>query len=520
MDGVYWDSWLVYTAFREHDWSRLQQSFAESGTPWFGFVHQLLGQTPDPVFAYRLIAVGCLLGAALLVYYICCTSGFCNRVESTLIAMTSQLYPAFQVAFEFVLLNYLICVVLFLLGVALTYRSEQSFGKLHYAWRIAALFSFTASFMTKSLLVFYFGFLLSLLLYQRRAKRLSFKHATLDFVTHHADFVLLPFAFWIATLVAFPRSGVYQAYNEFETNIAEIGRQLYNFAQTGIIGALSQGLDALLGNPLILIVSAGAALLLYARISDQFKVTPRYPTRPPALLAFGIVVLPLAILPYALVGKSPALPAWTSRHALLLGLPMAFILVGSARWLWLRTRPPLPFFAFAALSVLVVGFGLALSSNYSAWQVRWIKDRSVMLHLGELEPAPRLSIFWIKDEFGKPGNEFYRYYEWSSLFKTVWGDESRIGFDVDYYKPKGVPNKKYPPRFNLRDFDRKGCQARLTIRKATPFAGAELTARYLRAKFFGARGDLETFLRAAVELHLNTLPAQKGQSCPVLDLTL
>lgn len=520
MDGVSWDSWLIYTASLDGDWTRLLLSFTESGTPWRGYLHLLLAQTPDLVFAHRLFAFACILGSGLAIYAICRSSRMCNRAESVLIAVISQLYSAFRAAFELDLVEYLFALFLFLTAIWLALEAEAPEEPRRKTLRAAVVICFVASFTTRSLLVFYFGFLSLLFVHYVHRRDLSWQTAAKRFIASHLDYLLLPFAFWLVTAWLFPRFGLYSRVNELQFSAPVIAQGLIDFVRSGVGLVIAQAFQTLAGDPIVLLAVLVSAQVLYAVFAPALRAKSQAALPGFALLGFGLLWLPLAMVPYALVDKAPQPQAWTSRHALLLGVPMALILVGAARLLWVRPGSILPRLGLTVLLLATVGFGIWHISNYLDWQARWVKDRSVMLQLREKLPPPAISIFWIDDQFDMPGGEFYRYYEWSSLFKTVWGDESRIGFDLGHYRPKQVLKRKYPPRYNLRGYDRTGCQARLTISRASPISSGELTWQYLFYKFFKGDAALSAFLRSVTRIQIQSVPLQSGRPCAPLDLSL
>ncbi len=92
---------------------------------------------------------------------------------------------------------YILCYTLFLLAVLLALRSEYAKGKVHDGLRVGSLAVFFFSFYLNSLLVFFPGFLLFLLVCAQRHSRVDLKKMLFPFVLCHLDFLLLPFLHWV-----------------------------------------------------------------------------------------------------------------------------------------------------------------------------------------------------------------------------------------------------------------------------------------------------------------------------------
>jgi len=168
-------------------------------------------------------------------------------------------------------------------------------------------------------------------------------------------------------------------------------------------------------------------------------------------------------------------------------------------------------------------FTLSLVRNYVGWQARWVKDRSVMVNLRGREDARDDSVYWVYDEFPAVGKEFYRFYEWSSIFKTVWGGESRVGLDQKNTTSEFDNSEKFldrrqeffTARYNLSNFDPAGCEVKLTIRPG-PEASSETTMafKYLYYKFFSP-SRLDEYLRGVTNIEVQPIQSPRATNCRV-----
>jgi hypothetical protein len=168
------------------------------------------------------------------------------------------------------------------------------------------------------------------------------------------------------------------------------------------------------------------------------------------------------------------------------------------------------------LMALLLAFTLCSIGNYFSWQARWVKDQSIMENLSTLENTDNVSVFWVDDQFQVGGEETYEFYEWSSIFKSVWGDESHIGLDQRAYTPDFLTQglRYFNDRYNLSDFDPAGCQAILTIYPGPDSSSsAGMSMRYLFYKFFRKDG-LGQFLHRITDVQVQPISTTEAVNCP------
>ena len=504
-DGVYWDGWLIYWMLRERNWADLLYTFAQAGSPVTACGHWLMGSFPNAVFGYRMVAFVCIVLQGNLIYRIALRTNLLVPLGALCIAMFSVLYPAFQVGFELINLPYSVCLVLFLCGVWLALKPEQRCSIARRAIMISgACASFFVSFTVNSLLVFYFGFLLLLRVVWRREGERVHAEAR-QFIVSEWHFVVLPFVYWIGKKLLFPAHGLYAGYNTFVLSAKPILSSLATFFENAVFGQVNEVVFNVLKHP----AAWGVVLIAVLWGYDAFKIESKQflSDRRKAgwLLTFGLLLLLLAMVPYALVGKSPAPYGWTTRHALLVGLPMGITVTAAIGLVFTRegvlSRP-----GWVLLAVLFLGFSRLTVANYVEWQERWIKDRSIMVNLSRLPDAANYSVYWVDDQFPQ-FQESYRFYEWSSIFKAVWGGESRIGLDRRAYAADFLQNeqKYFTSLYSLRDFNPSGRQASLTIKRALGMNKWELCGRYYFYKF-GDPKKLNQFLTWMTDVEVRPVP--------------
>lgn len=516
-DGVYWDGWLIYDIFLEKDWSDFYLWVSEmGGLPIMAHFYRLLvGIFPGVIFGYKLVAFLSITFSALFVYMICNELRLTNRKENLFIALLSLSYPAFQVSVELSVNTYLVCYCLFLLACLLAIKSEGKDRISHYFLRLCSLASFILCFKVNSLLVFYFGFLFILVFYIQRSWRLSsVKDVFTKIIPRRLDYLLLPFLYWIIIKTVFPPHGLYADYNRIAFSPLRIIYEYIYFTKNAVYAQLNDALVNLINMPVLLLLGLLAAYCVYLTFSLNDKVFFEQKLKPYSLLLFGFILLLLGIFPYAVVGKHADAYGVNTRHALLVALPMAIILIGIFRLLFSNKGGSISKTGYSFIAILLIAFALCTITNYISWQSKWVTTRSIMTNLAKLDNAQGISVFWIDYQFPEYGKRTYPYqgfYVWSSMFKNVWGDESRIGLDLRNKSAKFLVDGQhyFNKRYNLSDFDPNGRQAILTIRNGSrgprEWSNIGLSIRYLYYKYF-RKNRLAEFLSGVTDIEIQPIP--------------
>lgn len=521
-DGIYWDGWLVYSSFMEKAPDYLSLCFAGAGRPMELCFHRLMGRFPDIILGYKWVAFLSVVFAAMLVYTICRESNLVNRGESLLIAIMALVYPAFHVGVEMTITAYLFFYLLFFLAVWLAFKSENAKGVIRCLWRAFALVFFFFSFSLNSLLVFFYGFILVLMLHARQWQGFSLRQTAVLFLPRHIDYIILPFLFWVLNGWFFPLSEFYAHASDklFKLDGASIKNCFIGFLQYAVCDQWADAWGKLLALPRFMLLILLLAYWAYnAFRMEKFRCFSSE-NRAWYFIIIGVVIFVAGIFPYLVVGAFPKIYNWDTRHAILLGLPVAFVITGITKLVFSTKDGVISKFGFMFLSFIIIAFILTNNHNYIAWQARWINDRSVMTNLSKMTIANNIATFWINDNtaFGQRG-----FWEWSSMFKQAWNNESHLGIS-GCFSPKVAPNALYfystlsDKGYNLAAYNPKGAQAILTILPG-PRAkdNYSLVRSYFKCRFF--RPELmNDFLAGVTRLHIDITPREgpgglDGKNC-------
>jgi hypothetical protein len=485
-DGIYWDDWLVYTDFIRHDWSTFWKLVSERGgipqdfAYWGSFAF-----FPGIVPGWKIVAFVSICAATILIFKLGVTSSLLTRSQAFWVALLAGIFPAFQTWILLGTSQYLVYYALFLAGWLFALNALRSPHR-EWLWWSLAFITFLVAFRLNSLLVLHFGFLALLIVVMRGSW--SSPRSRIGVLIGMAA---LPFAYW-AVIGQFKPYGTYARYNAFyltPTSLISSARQFGTYAVLHVNSqALAAGLQLI---PLTLLLIA-AALFVLPSIDGRSRSGL-------VLFGCGLVGFTLGSLPYVLVGDSPA-DGWRGRHALLIALPMAMVIVGALAALSATGTLPAQV-AKVVIILISVGYAVSTVNIYIAWEYRAIKDQAVMSKLATDPIGRSSSVFWIDDQFPASPESHYRFYEWSAMFWRVYGDESRIGFDTAYYDHDALQSfvPYYTASYDLGTFNPRGCQANMSIR---PGPAADnpyrLVAEYTFDKFFAPNQERELVERSAI----------------------
>lgn len=507
-DGIYWDDWLLFPHLQSHDWPAIDALVHEAGmTPLNAAFLHIFAYAPGGVFSFKLTVFILILCIASLVYLIALEAG-AGRLAAIGIATLQMAFPGFQ---DWVLLATAASVfdfALFLLATFMLVRAEAAAPRARLALRVAAIVAFVLSFGFNSLLPLYFGSLLLLLIVSMRSA--SVRDLMRSRWLYAAILILLPVAYFEVSRRVYAPSGLYGGVYAISTNPAAVITSFRHFVRNGILEQVQQSVLVLLRPWTWLLTAAFLAILIVAR--NRIQSAPRPATRNALLgIVLGIATLGLGMLPYALVGKSPAVHGWDSRHDLLLGLPLAILIVSLVAIVLPSGRRAL--LGFGLVGLVVIGFTGAGIQDYAAIQARWATDQAVMTELASATDDSAYSVYWVHDNAPGP-EDFYRFYEWSGMLGHVYGDESRIGLDVRHYDSSFLEQGAFfSDRYNLAHLVPHGCEVDMTITRTSGAGSSAQTALMYTFDRLLQPGRLDSYVRSLVTIQIVPVTSALASSC-------
>ncbi len=519
-DGEYWEGWIWQHYYQTGDWAGVLSFMLEAGTPLRAHLYWLPAFFPDPIFGTKLISFVSLAGAAVLTYLAGLASERLTRWESLALALIAMSYPAYQATVSTAVVTYSVTYFSFLLGVYLALKAEEKRGGLHLVLRLAALTAFVWSFVTPSMLTFYGGFLIVLLAKAGFGTRPLRPKGLVRFCLVRADYVLLPAAFYLVMVLVFPPTGWLKEYLSVSLSPVGMWAALKSFLLNGVHYQLDSSLASLFTSGLWLGALAGlAAWFLGSRFQGAAVPERSQPAGAHTLLIFGLVLFVLGAGPYIAGGRTLAPVGFYTRFALLLPLPVAFIIIGLVRMVFKGSAGGVNRLGLVVLATLVAAFSWSTMGMYIDWQARWVRDRSFVLNLSRLDRAADYSIFIVDNRYRLGGQGNYNHIEYSALFNRAFGDDTHFGLDRGYNLEKTIARytgrwgREYGARLWPVRADLKGCRAIIEIEKgAAAGPSRSLVARYFYHRFFDRRG-MDGFLAGVTRLRLQPLNVPQAENC-------
>jgi hypothetical protein len=521
-NGVYWDGWLFYGHYLNHDSESLHRLFAEHGDPWVAYFHQVFWVMPNIIFAYKLVSFICILLSTIFVHALAQRTQFFKKSESFFIAAIFCTYTGYQVHVEISVIFYWFCYTIFLFAANLALDSFARTKPISISFRILALLLFFYSFQTASLLVFYFTFLVLLIIYRWQAKPNDQKRGAAAAIAFgHIDFFSLPFIYWSLKKLLWMPYGLYAGYNQFQLDIHQWKVNVALYYHNAIRMQFHYARETLTNHPVFFVLVAVlilvSKLLLNNRLNNGEKIEygqtaicrSKSVKNAIYLGVYALFMLICACFPYVVVGKVPSPTGFDTRHALLVSLPIALGLVAIGRMISIVFQIKWVSMTLKILAyLLVVAFMVTTWKIYLDWQVRWIKDASIITNLRILpkDKVNRVNFIYVDDE-DLPLTTRYAMYEYAGIFKMAWGTERRFGCNCYDHRNlvevvKNLPLKMYL----LKDFDinqMSYCLAVLHIN----FPELNRDELLLVAKYYWYRwmrpAELDDFLKGLTSLHLS-----------------
>ncbi|MDT8304894.1 MAG: hypothetical protein RRC07_03065 [Anaerolineae bacterium] len=542
-DGLYVDGWLYYVYLSEPRWNLLAELLAQQGIPQVIILFRFLSLFPDFLLAYKVVAFLSILASGLSIYAIARELHYLSRFESLFLAVFAMAFPAYQYAVEISHLWNVVPYALFYAGWYLAFRAARAAHERtalrHLTLRLGALLLLIASFMNGALLVYTFGLLILYLHHVARMRRLPLRAIASHAVTRHADFLLLPFAFWLVASVSLSREGVFASYNQLSAGSLFSVGAWWQFARDGIFAQVGRSIRLLPVWPALLVLAGVLLLNARCRLEARPLLGARVPLK--MMAAFGLALLLLAALPFVAVGKLPEPYGFNTRVTLLTGLPVAILSLAFFRATFSLGDRTVHRSGFLALTLLFTAFWLAQLDSYLVWQARWVKEQSILAQLPSLDSLDDFDILYIDDRYllrwpsgaAHPANQYVnlRYFqEWTAATRHLFGpDQSQAGIDIVYLEPAyayyewvmDLRAQTSPPAadlFFLAAVAPGGCTATLVVEETETAANISivgLSRRYWQYRLLQP-ARLQPFLRSLTTLELEPLAAGHAVDCEAM----
>jgi len=495
-DGIFWDDWTIIPHLWRRSWDQIIQPCIEMGRPLDGLFLWAHSYFSNPTWINHLLVFVLIVTIARLVSAILMRTHVLSPFECQAAGVLAVVIPAFQTWELLCTSNYILYLACFLGGALLLMREPSISRRTWWISTSCAALLFTVSFFYSAVLVLFYVFWAGWILHRRRRGSKPWAEIA---------FFLLPLLFFMARRVGFSPSGEYAGYNQIVLDGEKIEFWSTVFLTDGIRAVFRNIARAMREMQVIawsLVAWIYLCMFNLMRGRDGIRASKGARGRW-ILIALSAMAVVASIVPFVLVGKGPHHTfTWDTRHALLLNISLALLIVAVSTFLPKRLQ------AFA-LAIVISGSALTTTRNHISIQARWVKDRAVIETLRSLPDAPKFSTFWVKNEFTPAfgfwngiGLTSYAEYEWSARLAELWGEQSWVALSWGY-RTCGAACVAVDKsgRYRRETWDPRGREADLWIRNgAVHRTETELVTDYLQKKWFGSEEGFRTWLRSLVQL--------------------
>lgn len=422
--GLYLDDWWLVSLSKID----MHAMFREAGIPIFAYLHLLFRESPFFLISYRFAQFFCGYITVISAYFIIHKGIIQNKYWAFWGAVFFIALPLNFPKITLICFPYTICLTFFYFSFAL-----MLFKKDSIIFRLLANLLFFLSFMTNSIVAFYFVF--PLVLYMQSTARiedlLNFKKIY-GFLRKNLDFFLLPIVFITFKYLLVPTpSGAYAGYNSLHFSFWMPIEILKAFHVIVTRVTLVSSLRIIVGG-LVVFLLVILRNKLYRVLSPYFSVSEDNFFK---TLFVVIVAVFTSILPYIIVGRfgDDFGGEWRDRDTLLLPLGISlffiFLILFALSSEYLKNKNVFKLFlGFALPLILLTSFSLATISG----QIQLLKDaikQDAMLDFMRNEPGFYKNYTFLFYDKCKENNIYARVYrsiEVNGMAQSIFGDQRRF----------------------------------------------------------------------------------------------
>ena len=401
--------------------------FHQFGNIYLGYFYASIFSMDHGVSLCRAIIFGSYLLCAFLLYRVLEGLYFIDKGSRLFIVLIFSILPVnsarIALSCSFLALGYLA----FFIGIWLT--SKYMASKSAYI-RVIALATYLISLLLVNSLFVFYGIVALYILFMGTRGKINLENLIIV-VRSNADFFLLPFIAWVIRYTYFMPYGIYAEYNIIDFH------SLINMSQGLVMSTLTYVRDVFVQSFAVsaislLPVTLFVFLLIIIALKSNISTNEKYSKE---LLVLGFIFFILGIFPYFAVGKVPTLDDWGSRHALLLPLGISFIIYYSLTLISKILRLG-SFSKIAIISILLASFSVYNLSVCADFQLDANKQSSMIADLKGNEMIKNNTTFLFVDNTRElnANKRVYRFYEYTSMMKYAFGDETRFGCDAGSFK--------------------------------------------------------------------------------------
>ena len=499
--GIYWDDWMNF----RQPWSLLAEMSSQVGSIWPAWTLAALYQSDTSVWIARAFVAICYLLASLWFLGILRNSGV-DRTTRLVMAVCFALFPVNGARIPIATAQYGVALALFVGGFRLVVASV---GRKGFALRSLAALALLFSLRAASFGVF-LPLVYAYVIWREGAAREP--RRWLSIAARHAELLAVPLVFVALRQFVFVPYGTFADYNTFSlASLASLPRGVvaatwHSLIQPLILGVGSvvsvAGLVAALMILVALMLGSGRIDLADQDAGDRVMVR----RQAAVWLAVGLGLVVLALLPYLLVGKMPALSDFESRHQLLVPFGVA-IAMGAGLRLACGTSRKGTLTMIVVAALLFGGFASADFEN----NVSYLRERYkhiAMVEAMRAQPEFRDATTFLFDDrtYALNANQrtVVRATEYAGMMNLAFGTQTRFGADLVQFASSGMASYRSSFRQweKMAEYHERPVQYLVDVVPGSPDLGSTRAVLALLATDITNPSRLRDATRGAVRLRL------------------
>ncbi len=443
--GAYWDDWTILG----HDHADLVSVFSQLGLSAWGTIHYVLSSSPWPVATYRVSTFLIYLAVAMCLNGILRTRSGIATWERYAIVGIFTVFPINSARITLICFPYAVSLLAFYVGFLAVARATT----VASPWRhlLAAVPCLWFACSTGSIRVF-MGVIFAFLAIDICQRWTSVSEAMVRY-RPYLVLVPLPVVFHYYFITVHRPNGIYEGYNAVSLEGLRKAPTLLDetFFRSVLLPLLNVDLAVSVQPYVNLSVLSGVSVLLLAvkRLGQR---------RLGVLLGLGLIAWVLGAFPYNALGRLPEQNDWWSRDQILLPLGTALMLFAVFRAVLMDRIVPTWFVKTAAICG-VLYLSVLSQASLLRYQADWFKQESLRVAFAA-SPLVRESTVLLFDDDTRGLNvnrRTYRFYEYTGLLKSVFGDERRYAADyaageLEQIKAGTFFSPRHNADYNMGDF--------------------------------------------------------------------
>jgi len=253
------------------------------------------------------------------------------------------------------------------------------------------------------------------------------------------DFLTLPIIFRIFKTIFLSPQASYSGYNQI-TQRGLISAVIATFTSFNLsfIKIISNAL--MMKYSLIIVLLCFISCVLFIKKQNK-KISDPY--QPLKMFLIGCFIFYFGTYSYYVVGLSPSIYDWNSRHQLLTPLGACFMLYFGIEYLLSRLKINKIEIKNAIFLSLLLLFTYTNVFTYFSYLKDWYKQVALMENIKTNNNIKSHHTFLVSDStlYLNAQNRTYRFYEYAGLMEYVFGNETRFAVNIDeYYQNEGMAN--------------------------------------------------------------------------------